>query len=202
MISMRAPRRMWSVVPILMMGATLTMSSAILVAGSPQGDSSEMVSEFRLGVADVLRISVWKNEELSVVTQILPDGTVALPLIGSVKAADMTTEQLKTDLTERFSKFLTAPSVSVVVEKIESMKIFVTGMVKTPGAYDAIRPTRVLQALAMAGGLAEFASGKLTVVRQTTSGPERIELDLKKLVAGREPLGDLPLKPGDTLYVS
>ncbi len=159
--------------------------------------------DFRLGLGDVVRIDVWKQPELSVSVPVRPDGLISIPLVGEVVAKGLTPAELRDLLAERFEDFVTAPAVTVVVEEIHSMKVYLTGRVAQPGAYDIVQPTRVLQALALAGGPAEFAKvGKIVVMRELPDGErERYEVDLRAITSGKSLEQDFFLKPGDTIYV-
>ena len=105
-----------------------------------------------------MAIVVWKNQELSVTVPVRPDGRISVPLVGEVEAARRTPAELEEILTEAFEEFVTSPAVSVVVQEINSHRVFIMGEVNSSGTYDIIQPTRLLQALAMAGGLTETKS--------------------------------------------
>jgi polysaccharide export outer membrane protein len=151
----------------------------------------------------VLEISVWKNPDLSVTVPVRPDGRISVPLLGDVQAAGVTPLALKTVLTNGFRDYITAPGVSVVVKEVNSQKIYVTGEVAKPGAYDLRSRTKVMQALAMAGGLTAYAKNRVVVLRdgQAGQGDRRIEVDLGGIVSGRHPEDNIALEPGDTLVV-
>lgn len=158
--------------------------------------------EFRIGVSDVLTISVWKNPDLSAQVPVRPDGKIALPLVGEVKAADLTPDELRQDLNTRFTSFVTAPTISVVVNEINSMKVFIVGEVRNPGSYDIIQPTRLMQALAMAGGLSEYADkSDILILRQQGSTEKRIILSVKGITNGKKLTDNILLEPGDTVVV-
>jgi polysaccharide export outer membrane protein len=174
----------------------------LLVAG-PIAATDDVPRTFQLGVADVVRIDVWKQEELSVSVPVRPDGLISLPLVGEVEAVGKRPAELQDELTTRFEEFVAAPAVSVTVEEINSMKVYITGRVASPGAYDIVRPTRLLQALALAGGTTEFARrGRVVLLRDLQDGSrERYEIDLKAVTTGRDTDFDVLLVPGDTIYV-
>ncbi|HKH43241.1 MAG TPA: polysaccharide biosynthesis/export family protein [Thermoanaerobaculia bacterium] len=158
---------------------------------------------YAIGVGDVLEISVWKNPELAVTTPVRPDGRISVPLLGDIQASGLTPLALRQTLTDRFKEFVTAPGVSVVIKEINSRKVFVTGEVKTPGAYDLQPRTKLLQVLAMAGGLTPYAKKKVTLLRDSRDGrsDRRYELDLDAIISGKRPSDNLVLLPGDTIIV-
>lgn len=159
---------------------------------------------YAIGIGDVVEISVWKNPELSVTVPVRPDGRVSVPLLGDIQASGMTPRALTEDLTRRFKEFVTAPSVSVVIKEIHSRKVFVTGEVATPGAYDLQPRTKLMQVLAMAGGLTPYAKRKVVVLRDDAGKEKdetdtRFEYDLDAIISGKRPEFNIVLQPGDTL---
>ena len=133
---------------------------------------------YAIGIGDVLEITVWKNPELSVTAPVRPDGRISVPLLGDVQAEGMTPLALKQVLTDGYKEFVTAPSVSVVIKEINSQKVFVTGEVEEPGAYD-IRPrTKLMQVVAMAGGVTPYAKGRAIVLRDRGGRDRRFEIEL------------------------
>ena len=161
---------------------------------------------YAIGIGDVIEISVWKSPELGVSVPVRPDGRVSVPLLGDVQAAGMTPLALKEQLASDFRKYVTAPEVSVVIKEINSRKVFVTGEVKTPGSFDLQPRAKLMQVLAMAGGLTPYARGKVVVLRDNreskdTGGghDQRFEIDIKSIVSGKRPGDNIVLLPGDTL---
>jgi polysaccharide export outer membrane protein len=158
---------------------------------------------YAIGIGDVLEISVWKNPELAVTTPVRPDGRISVPLLGDVQASGLTPLALRQTLTDRFAEFVTAPGVSVVIKEINSRKVFVTGEVKSPGAFDLQPRTKLMQVLAMAGGLTPYAKGRVVVLRDSRDGrgDRRFEINLEQIVSGKKSSDNLVLQPGDTLVV-
>lgn len=161
---------------------------------------------YAIGVGDVIEISVWKSPELSVSVPVRPDGRVSVPLLGDIQAAGMTPLALKEQLARDFRKYVTAPEVSVVIKEINSRKVFVTGEVKTPGSFDLQPRAKLMQILAMAGGLTPYSKGKVIVLRDNRESRDkggnpdrRFEIDLKTIISGKRPQDNIILQPGDTL---
>lgn len=191
--------------------AILRIATAVLVllcgAASAQTVNSvtrtdqDPPNAYSIGLGDVLEVSVWKNPELSVTVPVRPDGRISVPLLGDVQAAGMTPLALKQTLTDGYKEYVTAPGVSVVVKEIHSRKIYVTGEVAHPGTYDLDPRGKVMQALALAGGLTPYAKGRVVVLRDGRDGRQekRYEIDLKSIINGRKPEDNLLLQPGDTL---
>jgi polysaccharide export outer membrane protein len=156
---------------------------------------------YAIGIGDLLEISVWKNPDLSTTVPVRPDGRVSVPLLGDVQAAGMTPLALRQTLTEGFKEYVTAPGVSVVVKEVNSQKVFVTGEVAHPGSFDLRPRTKLMQVLALAGGLTPYSKGRVVVLRDTRDGKgdQRFEINLSGVVSGKRPSDNLILQPGDTL---
>lgn len=195
----------WKSIVIAVLLAVCASSSYAQVVVRSEGDPP---NAYAIGIGDVIDISVWKNPELSVTVPVRPDGRVSVPLLGDVQAAGMTPRALTEDLARRFKEFVTAPSVSVVIKEIHSRKVFVTGEVATPGAYDLQPRTKLMQVLAMAGGLTPYAKRKVVVLRDARESGDpkdaakadtRMEFDLDAIISGKRPEFNVVLQPGDTL---
>lgn len=164
---------------------------------------------YAIGIGDVIEISVWKSPELSVSVPVRPDGRVSVPLLGDIQAAGLTPLALKEQLARDFKTYVTAPEVSVVVKEINSRKVFVTGEVKTAGSFDLQPRAKLMQILALAGGLTPYAKGKVIVLRDNRDGregkdegggpDERYEINIGAIVSGKRPQDNIILQPGDTL---
>ncbi len=132
---------------------------------SQQDDAQQVVQEYRLAKEDVVEVSVWKEPDLSRTVPVRPDGKITLPLLGDLPAEGLTTGQLEKSVQDKLSPLVRDPRVTVIVHDVNGSRIYVTGMVTRPGAFPLRSHMTVLQALAMAGGLAEFADrGEITVL--------------------------------------
>jgi polysaccharide export outer membrane protein len=182
---------------VLLCGAASAQSQ------TPTRTEQDPPNAYSIGLGDVLEVSVWKNPELSVTVPVRPDGRISVPLLGDVQAAGMTPLALKQTLTDGYKEYVTAPGVSVVVKEIHSRKIYVTGEVTHPGTYDLEPRGKLMQALALAGGLTPYAKGRVVVLRDGRDGRQekRYQVDLKSIINGKKPEDNLLLQPGDTLVV-
>jgi polysaccharide export outer membrane protein len=123
-----------------------------------------------------------------------------LPLLNEVQAAGLTPADLRARLTNESKRFFEKANVTVVVQQINSLKVFITGQVAKPGPYPLTAPITVLQLISMAGGLKDFADSKNIMIvrregRQTSSFP----FNYKEI--GRHLKQDIELRPGDTVVV-
>ena len=166
-------------------------------AGSPNGE------QYRIGAGDVLDISVWKDEAQTKVLVVLPDGAISLPLIGRVMAEGKTTARLKEEITQKVSRFVPDPVVTVIVQQANSMFIFVAGRVNHPGRFVINTNVNVLQALTMAGGLNPFAKRKkIRIIREEKDGETRIFIfNYDDVSAGKNIAQNIKLRRGDMVVV-
>lgn len=159
-------------------------------------------SEFRLGPEDVIEVSVYGEKDLSIAVPVRPDGKVSIPLIGEIPASGKTATELQKEIAQKYARFISEPAVTVVVKEVNSPKVSVLGEVKTPGMYKIKDRATVLDAIAMAGGLTEYAKrDKVTVIRLDTSGQQSLlKVNLKDQIKGRraDPFYVLPY---DKIYV-
>ena len=158
-------------------------------------------SDYVIGADDTLRISVWKEPDLSETLPVRPDGKISMPLLNDIPAAGLTPLQLKDSITEKLKKFVSDPRVTVVVTQMNSQRIYVTGEVAHSGAMNLTPDMTVLQALASAG-FTQFANTKgIYVLRSQNGTQKKYPVNYKKLVKGEANDQNILLKPGDTIVV-
>ncbi len=156
---------------------------------------------FRIGAEDILDVQVWKNADLSRVVPVRPDGMISLPLVNDIQAAGLTPGELRVQITARLAEFIPSPEVSVIVREVHSVKVAVLGHVKTPGHYEPKSAATVLELLARAQGLTEFADrGRIVVLRQSGASTTRIPFNYRKVAEGSEQ-DNFFVYPGDIIVV-
>lgn len=143
--------------------------SASLSATGP-----DKLVDYTIGPGDVLDISVWKNSEMTKTVTVRPDGMISFPLIGEVTAKEKTVAELKKEMETKISRFIPKPVLSVLVQTINSMHIFVIGKVNKPGRFELNTNINVLQALSMAGGLNPFAKKNKIKIQRDLKGSTQI----------------------------
>jgi polysaccharide export outer membrane protein len=148
----------------------------------------DMSKEYLIGPEDVLDIMVWKNcPDLCRTVPVRPDGKMSLPLVNDVQAAGLTPMDLRQHLTQQLSEYLPSPEVSVIVREVHNFKVAVVGSVKMPGDYEIKSQATVLELLARAQGLTEFANrDKIVVLRQNGTKTERIPFNYRKVAEGND----------------
>jgi polysaccharide export outer membrane protein len=157
---------------------------------------------YLIGPEDVLSIVFWRDKDMSADVVVRPDGKISLPLLNDVDAAGLTPEQLRAKLMEAASKFVTEPNATVVVKEIKSRKVFITGNVAKPGPYPLNGDMTVLQLVAVAGGLLEYADAKNIMVMRNESGRQQsFKFNYNDVTHQKHLEQNISLKPGDTVVV-
>jgi polysaccharide export outer membrane protein len=156
-----------------------------------------------IGPEDVLGILFWREKDLSADVIVRPDGMISLPLLNDVQAAGLTTDQLREKVMAEANKFVEDPNATIVVKQINSRKVFITGQVSKPGSYSLIGPMNVLQLIAMAGGLLEYAErSRISVMRTDERGnPVAYSFNYNWAIDRKNLRQNIELKPGDTVLV-
>lgn len=182
---------------------TDTTPSALPAPTAVLGSAHPLPSDYRIGPGDVLQINVWKNETLSRIVPVRPDGKISLPLLQDVQAAGLTPLQLRDKLATALSEFMPNPEISVSVNDVRSMHISVLGQVQRPGVLELHGSTTILEAIAMAGGFRDFASpSRIVVLRTDQAGKtDRIRFNYNKAVSSSSDEQNMILKPGDVVVV-
>ncbi len=158
-------------------------------------------SRYTLGVSDVIRVNVWKNNDLSQTVTVGPDGFVSLPLLGDVHVVGMTANQVALALRSKLNSYMVNPEVTVSVVDIRSRQVYVMGQVAKPGGYPLVAPVNVLQMIAQAGGLSTFANRKnIYVLRATNGHTQKLLFNYSKVIRG-DSEQNYTLQPGDTVVV-
>ena len=167
-------------------------------AEAPEGQA---VSDYVIGADDILRISVWKEPDLSETLPVRPDGKISMPLLNDIPAAGLSPLQLKDSITEKLKKYIADPRVTVVVTAMNSRRIFVSGEVVHSGPMPLLPHMTMLQALSQAG-FTQFANLKGIYLLRTENGKqEKLPFNYKEVIKGNHPEQNIVLKPGDTVVV-
>ena len=190
--------------------AAFAMVSSPVLAQEPETAVMEgCPGSYIIGPADVLELAVWGNTDMTRTVPVRPDGKISLPLLNDVQAAGLTPMQLRDSVTKALVAYIPEPAVSVIVREIHSFKVTVVGEVKEPGRYELKDRATVLDVLAMAGGLNEYASrDRIVVLRQEQGTARQIPFAYDKLTTkngaknGSADLQDtVCVKPGDVIVI-
>lgn len=157
---------------------------------------------FLLGPGDLLEISVWKDEALFRQVVVRPDGKISFPLIGDVVARGRTVDELRQAVEAKIKVFVPDAPVNVMVVQVGSPKVYVVGKVSKPGLYIMGETLRVMQVLAMAGGMTPFAKKDDILVIRKEHGEQKVfRFNYDKVAEGKELDQNILLQPGDTVVV-
>ena len=159
--------------------------------------------DYKLGSGDKLRVEVYKQEQLSQSLQVRPDGKITLPLVGDVavgRERGVVLSELRDSLTTALKEYVQNPVVTVIVIEAVAAQVHLIGEVASPGTQVLNGSTTVLQALARAGGLREFADKrKIHILRVNGTRTETVPFDYRKALKGE--IEPVYLQPGDTIVV-
>jgi polysaccharide export outer membrane protein len=157
---------------------------------------------YRIGVEDLLAISVWRDPDLTREVPVRPDGRISLPLLQDIEAAGKTPKELGTEIQRRLKQYMNSPSVTVIVREVNSLKAYLLGEVVKPGPILLRSPVRLLQGISLVGGFTPFGGRNgIVIYRKTPTGEKVLEISYKDILAGRKPEDNLLLEPGDTVVV-
>jgi polysaccharide export outer membrane protein len=160
--------------------------------------------KYVIGDDDLLEINVWKEPTVTQPSLLVrSDGNITIPLIGTVMAAGRTPSQLANSIAAKLRTYIQHPIVTVMVLQSNSRKFNILGRVVKPGSYALLATTRVLDAIAEAGGFTDFAKRKrIYILRQESGGREvRIPFNYNEVIQGRHSEENVLLAPHDTVVV-
>ena len=178
-----------------------TASSAAPPADRARPTQATLPDDYKLQAGDKLRIEVYKDAQLSQSVQIRPDGKITLPLVGDVAAMGLTPIDLRERIATALKDYMNNPVVTVIVVEGTSPTAYVVGEVNHPGPVVLQANMTVLQALAVAGGLKDFADAKnIRILRKGLAGQQSIPFNYKDAIKGVGPSG-VYLQAGDTVVV-
>ena len=161
-----------------------------------------MPDDYVIGPEDVIGVVFWRDADMSGDLTVRPDGMITLPLLGDIQAAGLRPDALKDRIQTAAGKYVTDPNVTIIVRQLNSRKVFITGQVTTPGAYPLAGPRSVMQLIALAGGVSEYAdASNVTIVRQEAGRTRSFRFNYKDVSKGRKLEQNIQLLPGDTVVV-
>jgi polysaccharide biosynthesis/export protein len=159
-------------------------------------------ADYVIGPEDVLVVVFWREKDLTSEVVVRPDGRISIPVIQDVEAAGLTPDQLRVKLTEQAQRYVEDPNVTIIVKQINSRRVYITGMVGKAGPYALIGPITVVQLIAMAGGLLEYADAKNILIMRTETGKQvSFPFNYREVTEGKNLQQNISLKPGDTVIV-
>jgi polysaccharide export outer membrane protein len=172
-------------------------------ATSSPNDPVKPQASYVIGPGDTLSINVFNEPEVTGKVPVRPDGMITVPLVGDIQASGLTPDKLQMTITQKLAEYVKQPSVTVVVEEMNSRQFNVLGQVMHPGSFSLNKPTNVLDALAAAGGFNEFAkTSKIYVLRKDSGGSTvKLPFNYKRVSQGDDGQANVQLQTGDTVIV-
>ncbi|MGZ5038650.1 MAG: polysaccharide export protein EpsE [Usitatibacter sp.] len=193
-----------SVTPTL--GAS-TASTANMALPQPASTDAQAAADLRLealGMGDLVRVTVFRNPELTTEARVSERGTILFPMLGEVPISGLTPSQAGQRIADRLraGKYVVNPEVNVSLAQVNSRQVSVLGAVAKPGRYPLDSTNvRLSDFLAVAGGIAAGGSDEVTILTNRSGKQEKIEVDLGKMLRNGDFSKNVALEPGDTIFV-
>ena len=186
----------------------LILAGCATSSGPPpaaQSDGSS-VDIYRIGVDDVVQVSVWKSPDLSVTVPVRPDGMISVPLVGDVQAGGLSPEEVARNVELLLAEYLREPKVAIIVSDLNSheylSRIRITGSVSQPSSITYRQGMTVLDAILAAGGTTEFASpNKTKLYRRDDESTKMYDIKLQNILSKGDLRTNYALQPGDVISV-
>ena len=181
---------------------TLFPVIALVILGFSPCAAAEEQSPYQLGPGDVIDLYVWKNIDVSRQISVQPDGMIRIPLAGQIRAGGLTIKALTAKIRDGLAPFIPDPEISLSVQQLNSLSIYVTGKVSRPGRFQLHDRVNVLQAISLAGGLTPFAREKtIRILRKTPEGTTVFPFNYKSVSKGKDLEQNILLERGDVLVI-
>jgi len=168
--------------------------------------ASQAVTDYRIGVDDEVKVSVWQNPGLDVSVPVRPDGKISVPLVGDVAAGGRTPEEVAADIKDKLQAYVRDPQVTVILTQLRSheylSRVRVTGAVRQPVSVPFRQGMTVLDAVLAAGGTTEFASAdRAELYRKEGDSTKAYAVRLDKVLQKGDLTTNYPVQPGDVITV-
>ncbi len=188
---------------VLAVSCLLVFSSYVFADEEVKVEPVPEASAYTVQPGDVLEVNVWKEEGLQQDVLVRPDGGMSFPLVGDFKAKGLSLEQIQEVISERLTKYISDPVVSVSARQLMGHKIFVIGKVNKPDQFHVNRYVDVMQALSLAGGMTPFASvNNILILRRDDNGKEKaIKFRYGDVEDGDDLEQNIILQSGDVVVV-
>lgn len=194
------PKRRVFAALLLLVAASCAKPASVRLSALTPVTAAPTASPTTIGAGDLVAVRVWNAEQMTTTQRVRADGTMSLFFLDSLRVAGRGTAEVAAEIATRLDGVLVAPRVSVVVEESVAALLAVVGEVSRPGRYAVHQPLRVLEALALAGGLTEYARRDHILVQRAGSALT-IRVTWKELVQGADRAAQLYVGPGDVLIV-
>jgi polysaccharide export outer membrane protein len=189
-------------IPTALLVTTLTLICTCTNVANADDSGGAAGDVYLIQPGDVLQISVWKEEDMLRQVLVRPDGGMSFPLAGEVQAAGMSVEALNAVITDKLTRYIPEPVVTIATQQLSGNKIFVIGKVTRPGEFVANRQMDVVQALSVAGGMTPYAAvNKIKILRRQDGNLSAIPFKYGDIEKGENLQQNIILKSGDVVLV-
>lgn len=215
---MRFSRSFLAILLLLFSGCLLRMNSGPDASAPRGGEDSEeakiqsalqslqgkKTGSYKIGPADLIEVTVYKEEDLNRKARVSPEGIITLPLVGQMRIGGLSVPQAEQMIAQRLKKFLRLPQVSIFIVEYGNKQIYVMGEVAKPGSYPipTEAPLTVIEAISLAGGFTQYAAKDRTRVIRNENGKSTSQVvEVESIMRRGEKGKDIRLLPNDVVYV-
>jgi len=172
----------------------------------PPADMSVAVDAYKIGVDDIVQVSVWRNPELGITVPVRPDGMITVPLVGDVAAGGRTPSEVAGDIQDKLAAYVRDPQVAVILTDLRSheylSRVRVTGAVRQPISIPFRQGMTVLDAVLAAGGVTEFAApDRSDLYRKSGNSTLSYQVRLDRILNRGDLTTNFKVAPGDVITV-
>lgn len=186
---------------LLAMGACAPSMSGEKIEMAQRGSTFDRIGDYKIGPSDILAVKVFGEESLSGQYAVTPSGLIQFPLIGFVSCKGLTPEQLSRRLETQLRPFVKVPKVVVSIGDPASFRVFFSGEVTNRGGRELKTKTSLLEGLLLAGGLTDFSSGKIYLIRRVNDREvKRYVTEYSDILRGKKGLDNFFLERGDIIH--
>jgi polysaccharide export outer membrane protein len=185
---------------VLFLGFNVLHLAPALAAAEETTPSHNLYEgEYRIRNEDTLAISVWQHADLNITAVVGPAGTISMPLVGEIAVNGLTTQEAQQQIATTLKKYIKEPVVTINLTEYGGRRVRVLGQVNEPGSFIFAGPITLLEAVSRAGGPTAAAQLHQSAIFRGTETV--IEVDLYELLYGKNLKLDIPLQPGDTVFI-
>ena len=183
-------------------GVSVPSVKTLVEEQSSNTSKNKSDTDYIIGPGDILSIDVWEEQEMSKQVSVRLDGNISLPLVNDVEAVGLSLAQLREQLIEKYTIFKKEPEISVTLIESRSKRIYLLGKVTRRGEYLLQKDMTILQAISLAGGLAEWADAdNIKLIRKIHGTEKTFRVDYDAIVSGEDMDQNVKLQPDDTIFV-
>lgn len=194
---------------LLALSLTALLSACATTGGdttAPPASAALTNEAYRIGVDDVVQVSVWRNPDLSTTAPVRPDGMISVPLVGDVQAGGRAPSEVADDIEKKLGAYVVDPQVAVILTELNSheylSRVRVTGAVRTPVSIPYRQGMTVLDAVLAAGGPTEFAAAdRASLHRKNGENTGTYQLRLDSVLNQGDLASNYKVAPGDVIVV-